>query len=243
LLPADANVVAKHKEHTVDFAKKNIDVGLFTNRKHDQFAFWEKVAGLPFDHSLKLGGGLLQHRFVAHDAVIKVNDARDLLPVGTPPPISRLLIASPSYGCPRDYVDPDGNAISLVPPGHDGVTSIALQIPVADIAASSSFYQNALGLQCIREGVLRCGDSLLFLTHSSTARPSGDFIAQGLRYFTLQVQHCDTAHAAALAAGAQEGRPPTTLGQTARVSFVISPDGLWIELSERASLTGRPVTT
>jgi len=38
--------------------------------------------------------------------------------------------------------------------------------------------------------------------------------------------------------GGREGRPPITLGKIARVSFVRDPDGNWIELSQRASLTG-----
>jgi hypothetical protein len=31
---------------------------------------------------------------------------------------------------------------------------------------------------------------------------------------------------------------PFTLGSTARISFVADPDGNWIEISQRASLTG-----
>jgi lactoylglutathione lyase len=31
---------------------------------------------------------------------------------------------------------------------------------------------------------------------------------------------------------------PVTLGTTARISFIRDPDGNWIELSQRASLTG-----
>jgi lactoylglutathione lyase len=41
-----------------------------------------------------------------------------------------------------------------------------------------------------------------------------------------------------MAHGGTEGRPPVTLGTTARVSFVRDPDGNWIEVSQRASLTG-----
>ncbi len=42
------------------------------------------------------------------------------------------------------------------------------------------------------------------------------------------------------AAGVEIGQPPRTIGQV-RYSFVRDPDGNWIELSERASLTGKPV--
>jgi catechol 2,3-dioxygenase-like lactoylglutathione lyase family enzyme len=226
----------------MDFAKPNLDVGLFTNKKEEQLAFWSNVAGLQFDHTLKLGGGVLQHRFTAHGAIVKVNDSRSLLPRHVPQPISRLAIAAPQSVQAHDYVDPEGNMISLVPPGHQGITSIAVYLPVKDVSASSEFFVNALGLERMREGVLRCGQSLLFLERAEQTCAPGDLIALGLRYLTLQVVRCDDAHAAALKAGAREGRPPATLGTTARISFVISPDELWIELSERASLTGRAVS-
>jgi lactoylglutathione lyase len=48
----------------------------------------------------------------------------------------------------------------------------------------------------------------------------------------------DATHAEILAAGGEEAHPPRTLGETARIAFVRDPDGNWIELSQRASLTG-----
>ena len=39
-------------------------------------------------------------------------------------------------------------------------------------------------------------------------------------------------------AGAWEGRAPSVLGDVARISFVRDPDGNWIEISQRKSLTG-----
>jgi lactoylglutathione lyase len=40
------------------------------------------------------------------------------------------------------------------------------------------------------------------------------------------------------ARGATEGGAPVTLGTTARYSLVRDPDGNWLEISQRASLTG-----
>jgi predicted enzyme related to lactoylglutathione lyase len=65
--------------------------------------------------------------------------------------------------------------------------------------------------------------------------------ATGLRYLTLQVFDCDAAYAEALGNGAKGEREPVTLGTTARIAFIRDPDGVWIELSERASVTGKPV--
>ena len=60
----------------------------------------------------------------------------------------------------------------------------------------------------------------------------------GYRYFTVQVFEVDREHAGILARGGAEGRAPLTLGKVARISFVRDPDGNWIEISQRASLTG-----
>jgi len=60
----------------------------------------------------------------------------------------------------------------------------------------------------------------------------------GFNYTTIQVQKVDQVHASVLANGGLEGRAPTTLGETARISFVRDQRGNWMELSQRASLTG-----
>jgi hypothetical protein len=46
------------------------------------------------------------------------------------------------------------------------------------------------------------------------------------------------AHTGARYHGGREARAPVTLGTTARVSMARDPDGNWIELSQRASITG-----
>lgn len=63
-------------------------------------------------------------------------------------------------------------------------------------------------------------------------------VPAGYRYLTIQIRDVDAEHRAVLERGGREGRPPVTLGTVARVSFVRDPDGNWIELSQRASLTG-----
>jgi lactoylglutathione lyase len=54
----------------------------------------------------------------------------------------------------------------------------------------------------------------------------------------VQVADVVAAHAHALARGMTEGLAPLRLGDVAAISFVRLPDGDWIELSQRASLTG-----
>jgi predicted enzyme related to lactoylglutathione lyase len=62
--------------------------------------------------------------------------------------------------------------------------------------------------------------------------------AIGLRYITIQVRDCDREHRRLTAMGVWEGAAPVTLGTVARISFIRDPDGNFIEISQRASLTG-----
>jgi len=59
-----------------------------------------------------------------------------------------------------------------------------------------------------------------------------------LPLLTIQIRDVDAEHRRVIERGGRGGRPPITLGTVARVSFVRDPDGNWIELSQRASLTG-----
>src|SRR5437868_3790053 len=88
---------------------------------------------------------------------------------------------------------------------------------------------------------VRGGDSLVFITQSSMPVRAGAMKLRGFRYITIQVRSCDAEHARLLRVGAVEGHSPTTLGTTARISFVRDPDRNWIEISERASLTSASV--
>ena len=64
-------------------AKPHLDIGLYTNQRDAQLAFWGVTAGLPFDQMVKLGGGVQQHRFLALGSplatIVKVNHARDAI--------------------------------------------------------------------------------------------------------------------------------------------------------------------
>jgi hypothetical protein len=62
--------------------------------------------------------------------------------------------------------------------------------------------------------------------------------SRGLRYLTVHVRDVRAEHARLLALGWTEGTAPIKLGETAYISFVLDPDGVPIEISQRASLTG-----
>jgi predicted enzyme related to lactoylglutathione lyase len=221
-------------------AKQHIDVGLFTNRREAQLAFWREVIGLPFDHMAKLGGGIHQYRFVANGSIVKVNDCRDPLPVVSQGGYVELIIARDDIDAPRPMLDPDGTAIAVAPRGSNGVVGLGVRVASNDPVAHAHFYSHVLGLEHVAGETYRCGDSLIFV-QSAIRRVIGcDIRGVGLRYLTIQVPDCDQAHADILKRGGREGRPPVTMGDTARFSFLRDPDGNWIEISETASLTGRP---
>ena len=218
-------------------AKPRIDVGLFTNNLEPMLAFWRDEAGLPFEEMLPMGGGLRQYRHGLNGSVLKINSARDPLPDATPSGYRELVIAREGLESPRTLADPDGNRVTLVPRGSGGVEGILVSMIVRDAAAFRSFYEEALELERAGDGIARCGDSLIRYEQGD-AHDDARMQARGYRYTTIQVWDADAEHAGIVARGGREGRAPVTLGATARVSFVRDPDGNWIEISQRASLTG-----
>lgn len=223
----------------MQLAKPHLDIGLFTNRRDAHLTFWREVAGLQFDHMAKLGGGIHQYRFFANGSIIKVNDSRAALRVVAPAGIVQLMIARPDAGPPTEVTDPDGNQVALVPRGERGINGIGIKLAVNDLVVSGNFYAGAMGMERAGVHAYRCGDSLIVLQPSVQPLTRPEYRGLGFRYLTVQVHDCDAAHAAILSLGGLEGRPPLTLGETARFSFVRDPDGNWIEISERRSLTGK----
>jgi lactoylglutathione lyase len=222
----------------MELAKPRIDVGLHTNQRDALLEFWQKRVGLPYEELLPMGGGLQQHRHGLLGSVLKINHARESLGVEPPCGYRELWIAREGVTAPERLTDPDGNVAVLVPPGHENVTRIAVVLAVRDEDAFHDFYGRALELERCGERAYRCGDSILRFAHDPSATAAGRMTAVGYRYITIQVREVDREHAGILARGGAEGRAPLTLGKVARISFVRDPDGNWIEISQRASLTG-----
>ncbi|HTO52528.1 MAG TPA: VOC family protein [Myxococcota bacterium] len=219
-------------------AKPRIDVGLYTNRRDEMIEFWRDQVGLPYEELLPMGGGVQQHRLGLAGSVLKINHSRDPLPDEPAAGYRELWIARPGLAAPQPLRDPDGNRVVLVPEGHESVSRIALTVAASDAAALRAFYGRALELEPVGRDAFRCGDSLLRVTGEPGAHPVGRMTGPGYRYFTIQVFEVDPEHAGIVARGGKEGRAPITLGKVARISFVRDPDGNWIEISQRASLTG-----
>jgi len=226
----------------MQLAKSRIDFGLSTNNLGPMLAFWQGEVGLPFDHLLKIRRGQDQHRHDAHGSVIKINHLADPLPAGPPSGYRELYYAKEGLTEPRALKDPDGNRVTLVPPGWRGIGQIGVRLAVRDVAAHRRFYTEALGLaeEPWKGGAaFRAGESLLIVEPSADAPAEGVATGgKGWGYITFQVFKVDQEHAFVLAHGGREALAPVTLGQTARISMVKDPDGNRIELSQRASIVG-----
>jgi catechol 2,3-dioxygenase-like lactoylglutathione lyase family enzyme len=225
----------------MQLAKDVIDVGLSTNNLEPMLRFWREDAGLRFDQVLPVRRGQKQYRHDAQGSVIKLNHHTERLPDAAPSGYRELIIAREGVQAPCLLIDPDGNRVRLVPPGHDGVTQLAVVVGVRSLSEHRRFYGDVLGFaeQAWSGGpAFRLGDSLLCLEQDSTATVDPVRQARGWRYITLQVTDIDAIHADLRRKGVHEGLAPVTLGDVARISMILDPDGNWIELSRRASIVG-----
>ena len=220
-------------------AKQHLDIGLFSNKRDEQLAFWQHTVGLPYDHVGKVGGGVQQHRHHMNGSILKMNHARDPLPALAPSGIVGLQIARRGLIRPLALVDPDGNKVMLVPKGQDGVQGIAVLLKVTDPAAHDRFWTEAMQYERAGEGRYRCGDSLIVLAERGEVASRGaQWRGPGYRYTTVQVWDCIAEYQGIVARGGTSGGEPRVLGETVRYAFVCDPDGNHIEISQRASLTG-----
>jgi lactoylglutathione lyase len=225
----------------MQLAKTVIDVGLSTNQLEPILQFWQQEAGLRFDHVLPVRRGQKQYRHDALGSVIKLNHHREPLPDAAPSGYRELVIAREGIEQPRTMADPDGNRVRLVPPGHDGVAQIAVAMAVRSLSEHRRFYGDILGFaeQSWPGGAaFRLGESLVCLAEDPAATIDPVRPARGWRYITLQVADIDAVHDELRRKGVREGLAPVTLGNVARISMILDPDGNWIELSRRASIVG-----
>lgn len=223
----------------VVLAKDGVDVGLYTNRYEELAAFYGGELGLPYEELLKVGGGVHQHRYGLRGSVCKINSARAELE-DAPSAFRTLVLASEDddVSTPRSMQDPDGTEVLVVPSGHHGVTGIAVMWASRDVDELGRLLGE--GFRAVDEGrhSWRLGTTLLRLLDDPSVEPVEGMFARGLRYLTVQVRDVRTAHAHLLDVGWTEGRAPVRLGDTAFISFVRDPGGSWVEVSQRASLTG-----
>lgn len=220
-------------------AKQHLDIAMFTRDVERHHRFWEDQVGLRFDLELPVRKGWVQHRFDAHNSVIKVNDYTDPM-VQTPPTGYIGLTIARDNGPVWEGVHPDGGRVRLVPKGTDGVVGIGITVATPNPSRMMEFYVDAMEFERVSPSIARCGDTLLFVERGTGGVETEDFKGPGpgYRYLTIQVFDADRDTGGILARGGRLASAPTNYGTIARVSFVKDPDGNWIEVSARAPLTG-----
>jgi lactoylglutathione lyase len=225
----------------MNLAKPRIDIGFASNNAEPCLEFWQNTIGLPFEYMQPIRRGYKQFRYDLRGSILKINRLYEPIPDRPPSGYRELLIAA-DVAEPRSLADPEGNRVTLVPKGLHGIERIGIRVAVRDVEAHRRFYTQALGLvEGVKVGnasTFLAGDTVLLVEQSADAPSDATMEGHGWRYITFQVLEVDREHAHALAHGAREARAPATLGTTARVSMVRDPDGNWIELSQRASITG-----
>jgi catechol 2,3-dioxygenase-like lactoylglutathione lyase family enzyme len=220
----------------VDLAKPCLDVGLYTDRIEDARRFFEGEVGLPYEELLKVGGGVHQHRLGLRGAVLKLNHSRESLGEA-PTGFRRLVVVDAAVDAPRHLTDPDGLPVQLVPPGHGGVEAVAIGWASTDPDWLGRLLEQGFGAEPAGEHRWRIGTTLLEVEHDPGVAV-GPMRARGFRYLTVQVRDVRAEHQRLIHLGWREGASPLRLGDVAMISFVRDPDGSWIEVSQRASLTG-----
>ncbi len=219
-------------------AKPSLDIGLYTEDLDAHRRFWEGDVGTVDEGFQKLGSGVRQHRYGIHGSVIKVNHSRNPLSEA-PTGLRRLLVASDRVTSPVDLVAPEGIAVRLVPAGLEGVTGLAVEIAASDPEATRRWWTDAVGATELQgDGRVSLGTTVIDFVAERGRTPTGGLRAKGFRYLTAQVHDVVEEHARMVAAGSDAPSAPTRLGDTAAIAFVRSPDGDWLELSQRAELTG-----
>ncbi len=219
----------------MDLAKLAVDVGLMTNDWPSHRQLLAEV-GAQYDHLLKVGSGIHQHRYAIGDSVLKVNSHRDALAT-TPSTLVGLRMAG-AVERPTARVTADGVPIEVVPVGTDAIVDVEVRWRTHRPDEVAEFLQAGLG--GVREGARwRVGTSWFVLdADPAAADAAAELDGLGLRYLTVQVRDVVREHARLVALGYESARQPVRLGDTACISFVRAPDGTWLEISQRASLTG-----
>lgn len=225
------------RELPVNLAKGCFDVGLTAHSAEDVAVFWRDEIGACFDHTLVISDTHQQHRYDLNGSVLKINTPTSV-PVTAPSGYREVYVARDDVDAPRLLIDPEGNRVILVPVGHQGIRQLGIKLRARDVAVHRRFFRQALGLPEETYGAFRVGDSAILLEQSPSASENSSLEGAGWRYLTIQVHDVRLEYERFLKAGGFPGMPIRQLRDVARFAMVRDPDGNWIELSQRASLTG-----
>ena len=218
-------------------AKPAIDVGLYTNQHEEMLSFWQSHKPVTYSELLPIGGGIRQHRHCIGDSILKINHSRTPLNTSAPCGIHGITLFDSDIEKEEELFDPDGNRLLLKKNKSGDAPNLRVSLIANDLEKSQDFYGRTLGLSIKSNGAFQAGQSEIEI---SQGKVSSDHEQQaiGFRYLTFQVYDVVAEHNQILAKGGTEGRDPIKLGDVAYISFIRDPDGNWIELSQRKSITG-----
>jgi lactoylglutathione lyase len=208
-----------------------LDIGLFSDDPATA-AFYEDRIGLPFQETLRHSPTYEERFYAFNGASLKVNYSTEPMAPGGGG-YRGVLVARDGIDESVDLVDPDGVRVSLVPPGHRGVTHGGVVLGVPDVAAQADFLSRALGGQ-VEEGGVRLGNSLVLLEDTDAEAAREPVWRSGLRYVVLYVDDLANAHDHVVAEGAEHSMEMVRLGDRCAFSWLRDPQGNWIELVQRA---------
>lgn len=218
----------------IKLVKPALDVGLYTNRVDEARAFYEGELGIAYNHLLKAGRGVHQHRLDldTNGAVLKLNAARDPLPDAPTGYVGLAIVGAR----PRVLHDPDGLPVEIVE-ALPGGAQVRITVASADVLAHERWFAQGLGASQVGESQFLLGSTLIEL--DADGQPYTDTLfARGFRYLTVQVADVAAEHRRLVEMGFESATEPIRLGDVAAISFVRDPGGNWLEISQRASLTG-----
>ena len=148
----------------MNLAKPYIDVGLYCRDREAVTAFWQQEVGLAFESLLKLGGGAQQWRHDLSGSILKINHQRDGLLDAVASGYDGIVVADETVDEPVTMTDPEGNRVTLVQPGFEGIDQIAVEMAVADPALHATFMRRVLGCQEISSRHLKWGETSFYLS-------------------------------------------------------------------------------
>ena len=154
---------------TFTLARATVDIGLFSDNPA-MAGFYMNVLGLPFVEALPHSDTYSENFYAANGASLKINASTEPMEPGTSG-YRGLIIAREGITGAQRFVDPDGLAVTIVAPGHDGVHQMGIVCEVPDVAAERAFLVEGVGAHD-DEGVLRIGETAFFLRRGGVSRPT-----------------------------------------------------------------------
>lgn len=221
---------------TVDLARTTLDPGLFSDNAPTMQAFYDGELGLEFFERLQHSETYAELFFHVPGGKLKIQASTEPME----PAVSGyrgLLVAREGLGAPKEFTDPDGLSVQLVPPGHRGVTQVGIVVGVPDVERQHRFYVEGMGATPI-EGGVRVGDTQLFLEPAPGQGRSTPPFRRGFTYLTLIVHDCAATHRSLLDAGAEHSLRELRLADRCNFSWVRDPFGNWIEIVQYDELSG-----